>query len=107
MLFRSNMHNPTAINNLDQISVRVYPNPTSNEAKISFTLANSQMISVKIFNAAGNMVYSLQNIYKTAGNNVINWNGNDGTGTKLQSGIYFIKLEANNKIITKKLVIMK
>ena len=89
------------------LTIRIYPNPTKNSSEISFTLANPETITLKIFNITGQKVYSLVDAYKSAGTHKIFWNGTDDSGVEVQSGVYFIKLATDNLSISKKLLIIK
>jgi hypothetical protein len=88
------------------LSMQIYPNPTRDVSNISFTLNNSEAVTLEIYDAAGNKVNSIVHGYKAAGNHEIFWNGNDQTGAKLQSGIYIVLLYTKNASTSKKLVVM-
>ncbi len=75
-------------------AITIFPNPTSGVLNINAVEANS---SVEVFNVIGEKVYS--NIL-TKGNNTIDLSG-------LANGAYFVKLNSNNQIITKKVVLSK
>ena len=102
-----NMHGAVSINDIQRdLTIKIYPNPTNNSANISFNLSVSGSITLEIFNITGKKVYSLAD-NKSAGRHKICWNGTDGNGAELQSGVYFVKLSINNTSSSKKLVIVK
>jgi flagellar hook assembly protein FlgD len=41
------------------------------------------------------------------GEHVASWNGKDSNGSSVASGVYFYRLEAENKIQTRRMVLLK
>ena len=80
------------ITNSDAIAI--FPNPTSGILNINAIEATS---SVEVFNVIGDKVYSSSLV---KGNNVVDL-------SSLSNGAYFVKLNSNNQIITKKVVLSK
>lgn len=79
-------------------NVSVYPNPVTDMLNISFALPKSDKISIDILNAVGQVVQS-ENVNNDGGAKVVKINT-----TSLAKGIYFIKLAANEQIITRKFI---
>lgn len=100
------MHTETSIAENFSIAFGVYPNPSFGPTKINFTLPNAESVSVNIYNASGQMVYSI-NENKSAGAHTISWNGQSNTGADIKSGYYFVKLTAGNLSSVEKLVMIK
>lgn len=86
--------------NTAQLSIS--PNPANDIINISYKLQTNTDVSLKIFSANGQMVYSNGNEYKAAGNHSIGLNA-----SLLSRGIYFISLKTNNQVLTQKLIITK
>jgi flagellar hook assembly protein FlgD len=104
----ANMHSLENIaQHNNEISLGVYPNPTKGLTNINFTLSNSGLVSVEIFNTSGQLVYSNKNQQFTAGNNLIQWDGNSNTGNSIESGYYFIQVTTGNHVSVQKLIMMK
>jgi endo-1,4-beta-xylanase len=80
-----------------------YPNPFSNTTKITFTIATSANVSLKIYNSLGMMVASLVNEYLNAGTYIVKWDAKNA----VEGGIYYYTFEAENNIITKKMLLIK
>ena len=74
--------------------VSLYPNPTSGVLNINNLEANS---TIEIFNVIGEKVL-FSNLLK--GNNIVDL-------SNLSNGSYFVKLNSNNQIITKKVILSK
>ena len=79
-----------------------YPNPFNPTTNIQFSLPQATNVKLTIFNVLGQQVAELVNSFKEAGNYNVNWNASN-----LTSGIYLYRLEAGNKIITKKMTLLK
>jgi Secretion system C-terminal sorting domain/Cytochrome c554 and c-prime len=102
------MHNATSISNIgERITVGLYPNPAVDQVQISYYLNNSENVSIKIFNATGQEVYSINNKFENAGTHVINWNGTNSFGEEVKAGVYFVNINTENSSQTSKLVLMK
>ena len=79
-----------------------YPNPFNPITKIEFSIPKSEYVSLKIFDVLGNEIKTLIDEKREAGNHSVYFNA-----VNLSSGIYFYKLDVNNSIITKKMVLLK
>jgi hypothetical protein len=75
-------------------AIAIFPNPTSGILNVTAIEVNS---SIEVFNVIGEKVYS-GNLVK--GNNSIDL-------SVLSNGAYFVKMNSNNQIITKKVVLAK
>ncbi len=79
-----------------------YPNPFNSSTTIEYTIPKTGKVEMKLYDITGRAVGTL-----------VNFNQNPGTyrvkfdGTKLASGIYFCRLNANELSETKKLTILK
>ena len=84
------------------------PNPFNPMTTISFDLANSGHVSLKIYDVAGRLVRTLIDEKMTAGRNIQRvWDGMDHSGKRTSSGVYFYRLEAPNFSAVDKMVMMK
>jgi|GEM_PF-2171995 len=79
-----------------------YPNPFNPVTFIEFSIPKTTNVRLSIFDLQGKEVIVLINENRDAGNYSIEFNGSN-----LSSGIYFYKLEAGNKVLTKKLTLIK
>ena len=79
-----------------------YPNPFNPVTKINYSLPKSGYVSLKIFDILGKEVATLVNEFKTSGNYTI-----DFAASSYTSGVYFYKLESNNFIEVKKMLLIK
>jgi len=91
-----------------------YPNPfnisaneRSSEVKIFFSNLESGNIKVSIFNLKGQIIKSITDKYYNKGHHTVVWNGTDNNGRFAATGIYFYKIETDNKIISGKIILAK
>lgn len=83
------------------------PNPFNPTTSISYSLPKASAVTVEVYNSRGQLIRTLVNEAKSAGNYSIIWNGTDNNNRPVSSGIYFYKMKADSYISTKKMVLMK
>ncbi|MDZ4122235.1 MAG: T9SS type A sorting domain-containing protein, partial [Candidatus Cloacimonadaceae bacterium] len=84
-----------------------YPNPFNPVTTISYTVPNSGVANITIYNMKGQVVRNLVNSNHAAGSHTAVWNGLDESGKAVSSGLYFYRLSSNNQVITKKMLLAK
>jgi hypothetical protein len=90
-----------------------YPNPFNPSTTIRFTVPSTQngsadlKATLKVYNILGEVVKILVDEPLAPGTYERVWDGRDGQGNSVASGIYFYKLKAGSFTDTKKMVMMK
>ena len=84
-----------------------YPNPFNPTTTISYSVPETGMTSVKVFNLKGQMINTLVNKEVAAGSQTITWNGKDASGNAVASGLYFVRVENSGKAVTRKMLLSK
>ncbi len=79
-----------------------YPNPFNPTTKISYSLPNSGLVSLKVYNSLGQVVDVLENGYRARGLHSLQWNASGNA-----SGVYFYQLITNESVLTRKLMLIK
>ena len=79
-----------------------YPNPFNPRTTIEYSIPSRSNVVIKVFDILGREVATLVNEEKPAGVYNVNFNGSE-----LSSGVYFYRIEAENFVETKKLVLIK
>jgi hypothetical protein len=76
------------------VNLGAYPNPAfaAKNVTLSFTLARTQDITVRIFNVAGREVAKIAH-KGLEGRNDIKWDGNLSSGAKAAAGVYFYRVD--------------
>ena len=89
-----------------------YPNPFNSTTRISYQLPvvsgqTSHYVTLKIYNILGQEVRMLVDESRDSGSYTVTWDGRDGFGYDVVSGIYFYRLTTGNFSETKKMVLMR
>lgn len=84
-----------------------YPNPFNPATEIKFVLPYSARAEVKVFNVLGQEITILLDRELPSGSHSVIWDGRDGNGLAVSSGIYFYRLEADGHSISKKMILIK
>ena len=79
-----------------------YPNPFNPSTIIAYSLPEASNVILSVYNALGQQVKIVENVYKNAGNYKVTLNAND-----LNSGIYFYKIEAGQFSQIRKMILVK
>ena len=79
-----------------------YPNPFNPSTTIAFSIPQGSKVSLKVYNILGQEVANLVDDYRQAGAYSVQFNA-----SKLASGVYFYRLQANDFAQTKKLLLLK
>lgn len=82
--------------------VQNYPNPFNPNTSINFSIPKYGNVNLTVYNSKGELIKELVNKKLSAGKHSINFDG-----TSLNSGVYFYKLNAENKQIVKKMTLVK
>ena len=88
------------INGLTELSV--YPNPAKDMAKLSFSLENASNLTIAIYDQLGQLVQTVSNSQFNAGVNQVEINT-----SSLNSGIYSIKIDAENGSLSQRISVIK
>lgn len=84
-----------------------YPNPFNPETQISFSIKEAGHVMMKVFNTRGQLVAVLADQEYQAGTHQLTWNGRDGQGMQLPSGVYLYQLQVNGFEQTRKMLFAK
>jgi len=79
-----------------------YPNPFNPETRIEFTIPQTQLVSLKVYNILGEFVTEIINEVKEAGTYSILFNASG-----LPSGMYMYRLEASGYTAQRKMTLIK
>lgn len=71
-----------------------YPNPFSASARIEYDIPADADVELRIFDVGGRLVTVLHDGPVSAGTKREVWNGTDGSGLQVASGVYYCRLRA-------------
>ncbi len=83
------------------------PNPFGSRTSIAFEVPRAGRISLSIYDASGRLVRTLEDGIISAGNHAAEWDGADGQGRALPSGVYFCRLRMDGTEKTGQLVLTR
>jgi len=84
-----------------------YPNPFNPETTIYFSLAETENVTLEVYNIKGQKIRTLIKEQMPAGPHLIVWNGKDNSERNVSSGIYLYRLNTSGYQATKKMILMK
>jgi len=104
-----NVNTDSGIINLpDQVQLFPnYPNPFNPITNIAFSLAKYSLVNLKIVDIEGRQVRHLLSNGFAAGRHGVSWNGTNDLGAAVGSGIYFMVLRAEGKVLSQKLSLIR
>ena len=85
----------------------VYPNPFNPKTEIRFNLSSPGRASLVIYDLVGRRVRLLAGGDHHAGTFTKEWYGTDDSGREVSSGVYFVRLEALGKPVTRKITLLR
>ena len=98
-------HNHRVANNnfvSNNFSLNSFPNPFPNSTTISFTLSQSQNVSLQLFDVNGKLVSTLADNIFEEGEHQLDFNAE-----KINAGIYFLQVESAEFTKAEKLIVTK
>ena len=84
-----------------------YPNPFNPSTTISFSLADAGRITLSIVDLKGRRVATLVDDVQPAGDHSVVWNGREDSGRQAASGMYFVTLQSGDRVVTRKIALLK
>lgn len=79
-----------------------YPNPFNPSTRIKYSIVESGLVKLSVYNLLGEVVSILVNQNQEAGFYNVQFDASN-----IQSGVYFYKLESGNQVETKKMMLIK
>ncbi|MCK4677309.1 MAG: serine hydrolase [Bacteroidales bacterium] len=82
--------------------VQCYPNPSCGISDIGYLISDTRYVALEVYNTHGQKIRTLVNENQPAGEYSIHFDGSD-----LPGGIYFLRLQAGDRVETAKMVLVK
>ena len=79
-----------------------YPNPFNPTTQIEYIIPSDGFVSLKVYNTLGQQVADLVDGFMKAGNHQVTFDG-----SKISSGVYYYRIDADNSILIKKMMLIK
>ncbi len=71
-----------------------FPNPFNPETEIRFALTKDSHVAINVYNTLGQQIGTLIDTQYAAGFHSVRWDGKDGNGRPVSSGIYLYQIQA-------------
>lgn len=84
-----------------------YPNPFNPATTIPYTIERESEVTLTVYDMAGREIRRVAEGQKASGSYTAVWNGSDGQGFQVPSGVYLVRLQAGSDIQTKKMILTR
>ncbi len=106
-LFYQEERNKVEKVSLAAIGPQILDNPVRGNLRVSFSLSRTSAVSTEIYDLAGRCIAHIQNGNLSQGTHVLQWDGRDGGGRRVARGTYFLRIENEGHVYTKKFALVR
>jgi hypothetical protein len=89
------------------LTIHSFPNPAVSSTIISYTIPESGILELAIYDPGGRMVRSLYTGLRNAGSHSLEWNSLDDEGKNVPNGTYFCRLTGEDYSAVSSIVVIK
>ncbi len=83
------------------------PNPFTGTTRISFSLPSGQDVALSVYDVRGREVVRLLDGKVDAGRHSVTWDGRADAGYQAAPGVYWYRMRAGDKVLTRRMVFLK
>lgn len=83
------------------------PNPFNAQTTVAFDLSVEGRVDLSIYNLSGQRVRKLVDEWREAGSYSAVWDGKDRLGREVASGLYLIRIEVNDFVGIRRMVMLR
>ena len=83
------------------------PNPFNPVTRIDFVIPVAANATLKVYDLSGTHIVTLIDRPLAAGPHSAQWDGRDGRGQRVSSGVYLYELQAGDQSVTRKMTLVK
>jgi hypothetical protein len=84
-----------------------YPNPFNPSTQLKYQVSKTQTVAIRVYDLLGREVRTLVNEVMNAGEYTALWDGKNNSGSLVASGTYFYRLETEDFVDAKKMILLK
>ena len=84
-----------------------FPNPFNGSTSMRYQVPEAGPVVLEVFDLGGQKIKTLVHGLQAAGLHQVSWNGRNQEGKLASSGVYLVRLQANQGIQVRKLMLMK
>lgn len=89
------------------LALASHPNPFNPSTRLAFTLPTSGRVELAIYDLRGACLATLVAGERSAGAQSVDWDGRDGEGRALPSGVYFARLTTGASSVGRRLILLR
>jgi flagellar hook assembly protein FlgD len=86
------------------LSMRASPNPFVGRTSLALALPVAGHATVRIYDVAGRLVRTVMDEQRRAGPVAIDWDGRNDLGASTAAGIYLVRLQVGDVVVSGKLM---
>jgi alpha-tubulin suppressor-like RCC1 family protein len=86
------------------LSLRSSPNPFVGRLSLALDLPESGRATVRVYDVAGRLVRTVLDETRRAGPVAIDWDGRDDTGGRTPAGIYLVRMQVGDRVVSGKVL---
>jgi len=84
-----------------------HPNPFNPSTTIRYHVTERCRVALEIYSVSGDLVARLYDGYREKGTYAASWNGCDGRGIQMSSGVYLYRLRAGKETLSRKMILLR
>lgn len=85
----------------------VYPNPFNSTTVVQFEIDDTYDVALNIYNTLGQSIKTLLSESRPAGHYDLRWDGRNDFNEDVGSGVYFVKLETDEQVFSRKILLVR
>ena len=85
----------------------VWPNPFNPQTTVSFSVGKPQQVAIRVYDLTGRRVAELADRPFGAGTHQVRWDGQDAQGRQAASGAYLVRLETEEVVRGRKILLVR
>jgi hypothetical protein len=85
----------------------VQPNPCNPTTTVTYSVAHDGLVNLTLHDLRGRRVRTLVSGHRASGHHLERWDGTDGRGRQVASGIYVVRLESGGQVHTRSLAVLR
>lgn len=90
-----------------RLTLAVHPNPFRSSTTLCFDLPKAGTYELSVYNARGQLVKRIRGNAAHGGSHEAQWDGCDLNGVPLASGVYLVRVQADNAVRTGKITLIR
>lgn len=83
------------------------PNPFNPSTVLAYEIDQAGPVKISVYNVRGRLVRTLVNETMPGGPHEVVWTGLDNSGKRVTSGVYYVRLEANGREMSRRMTLVR